>query len=270
MTRKNQIVLLFCIATQSLLCAGYLLSKEVDLIQFLLTSWVGLSGTILIYGFDFGYGAGKKVVNYLRNSRQHPWQSIFLVQFIFVSLPLAFYFLSWNRILTIGLIGAIGFIYSLHFPFVKEGFRFKRLFIVKNIFIGFAWGALILVGAGTLENQLGNLLFWFMSLQIVVGSIVRDCADTEHDEKLGVKTLPLKFGIKRTIPSLHLANLSTGLVIVALPFQATLFWVICLTVLWRTFVIWKVGHNQGAMFWTQTLNILTCLVFFFLLLIVSI
>jgi 4-hydroxybenzoate polyprenyltransferase len=269
-SQKTRIVVLFNIATQALLLSGLFLSKETDVLQIALTSLIGINGTLLIYGFDFGYGAGRNILKYLQNSRQHPWQSLFLVQFFVLTLPLTLCFLTWDRILLMALIGGFGLLYSMHFPFVKEGFRFKRILLLKNCLIGFSWGALVLVGAGTVDNQLADLFFWFMSLQIIVGSIVRDCADTHHDEKLGVRTLPLKFGIKRTIVGIHVANIVTACVLFFFPIALQSIVVISITVIWRSIVIYKVGKNHGSLFWTQTLNILTCLVFFFLILIVSI
>jgi 4-hydroxybenzoate polyprenyltransferase len=228
------------------------MANETDFYQLFFTSLIGINGTILIYGFDFGYGAGKSISNYLKNSRKHKFQSFFLLQLVLVSFPLSLCFL--------------GLIYSLQITLNGQEFRFKRVLLVKNGFIGFAWGALILVGAGTFELTNALLFFWFMSLQIFVGSIARDCADLEHDKKMGVQTLPLKLGLKRTVLLLQLANALTGLVLLAFPISMALTAIVGLNVVWRGLVIYKVSKNNDSMFWTQTLNILACLFFYLLVL----
>lgn len=266
MSRKTKLILLFIIATQSLLLSGFYLANETDFYQLFFTSLIGINGTILIYGFDFGYGAGKSISTYLKNSRNHKFQSFFLLQLVLVSFPLSLSFLSWNRLVIIGIIGLLGLIYSLPITLNGKEFRFKRVLLVKNGFIGFAWGALILVGAGTFELTNAYLFFWFMSLQIFVGSIARDCADLEHDKKMGVQTLPLKLGLKWTVLFLQLANALTGLVLLAFPISTAIATIVGLNVFWRGLVIYKVSKNKDSMFWTQTLNILACLFFYLLVL----
>lgn len=266
MSRKTKLILLFIIATQSLLLSGFYLTNETDSYQLFFTSLLGINGTLFIYGFDFGYGARKSILTYLTNSRKHLFQSIFLLQFVFISFPLSLFILSWNRLVVIGIIGLLGLIYSFPISMNGKEFRFKRLLLVKNLFIGFAWGALILVGAGSFNHSIVFLFFMFMSLQIFVGSIARDCADLEHDKKMGVQTLPLKLGLNRTVFILQIANGLTAAVLCTFPISSPIITILLLSIFWRGLVIYKVGKNNDSMFWTQTLNILACLFFYLLVL----
>ncbi len=266
MTKRLRILILFVIATQSLLLTGFVLSPTMGTNELLLLLWLGISGTLIIYGSDIGHHS-LTLKKSLRKLMQHPLQILFVAQFILLVIPAAFILLSWFQLIVLASICLLGWLYSIPFKINQKQFQLKNMFTVKNTFIGFAWGALIVVGAGTITEEKVLALFLFTSLQIVVGSIVRDCADIQHDSKNEVRTLPVIIGLKKTIIWLHVANLLTFLPSYLIFQDARMLVVMGIVIGWKALILEKARRNNHSMLWTQTFNILTCFVIFILILI---
>ena len=77
--------------------------------------------------------------------------------------------------------------------------RVKKLYLVKNAFIGFAYINIFLIGSTiqgiTLSAVLVGMIFAFF---VMIRSIIRDLNDIKGDKKAGLKTLPAVFGYRKT------------------------------------------------------------------------
>jgi geranylgeranylglycerol-phosphate geranylgeranyltransferase len=84
--------------------------------------------------------------------------------------------------------------------FLLYSIGLKKLFLVKNIIIAYAYVATILFGAVVSDAILELLIVYFASMGFIVGlsfEIMLDVADVEGDRKLGIETLAARFGMER-------------------------------------------------------------------------
>ncbi|MFO0494949.1 MAG: UbiA family prenyltransferase, partial [Flavobacteriia bacterium] len=127
----------------------------------------------------------------------------------------------------------------------------------------------ILVGAGSCSSSIVLAFFLFTSIQVMIGSSIRDIADIQKDQNSGMNTLPVRFGIKNTVRILNALNLcSLGALFFALE---TNYWIVmALVFLWRAIVLAKVKIPKESILWTQTMNILTCTLLLLTMLVIKI
>jgi 4-hydroxybenzoate polyprenyltransferase len=152
-------------------------------------------------------------------------------------------------------------------PYVKVQFQFKKRLLVKNILIGLSWAALIPLGAGHLSTTAIQFLFWFMAVQVGYGSIIRDITDIAHDQKHELRTLPIIFGVSKTIWILQLVNWCSFLIAYYFSNKTNLQWIYLvafLVICYKSLLLYKVKQNQSAKLWTQYFNISTCMLIFVL------
>lgn len=267
MTSKIRLIILFIIATSSLLFAGNILNSVWTLPQILILQWCGLCGTIMIYYYDH-YFVG--VVNYkvfLKEFMHDKLRGLFILQFMFIALPLSIYLLPLFSTVLLACICLFGILYSAKFTFNGVKVRVKDIFLIKNILIGFNWGALILVGAGTIAQAMIAAVFLFTSLQIVIGSIVRDINDIEKDKIANMKTVPIVLSVKNTLLALHISNPLTILCGYLVFWNISFVALMGIIIVWKGLIIWNAGRNNASLIWCQTLNILICFGIFIILLI---
>lgn len=75
----------------------------------------------------------------------------------------------------------------------------KRMFLVKNTIIAYAYVATILFGSLVSDAILEPLILYFAAMGFIVGiafEIMLDIGDVEGDKELGIETLSTKFGMK--------------------------------------------------------------------------
>jgi len=75
----------------------------------------------------------------------------------------------------------------------------KRMILVKNVLIAYAYVATILFGSLVSDAILEPLIVYFAAMGFIVGlavEIMLDIGDVEGDEELGIETLSTKFGMK--------------------------------------------------------------------------
>ncbi len=258
---------LFFIASNSLLLAGSIVTHTWNISQLLLIQWCGICGIFLIYRFNDFIDQTHSFRFNIKRFFSFKLHVLVIVQLLFITLPLALNLLSDFRIIILASICMLGVLYSLNFPFNGRNNRIKNIFLVKNIIIGFAWGSLILVGAGALNHELTIGLFIFTSLQVVIGSIIRDIPDIERDKTDRVKSLPAVFGTKTTLYMLHALNLTsffTGFLMTKNN-SFILFMLIILS--WRFISFLKIQKHNDSKLWTQTFNLLTCFLIFIIMLV---
>ncbi|MES2593099.1 MAG: UbiA family prenyltransferase [Bacteroidota bacterium] len=249
---------LFFVAANSLLLAGNILINTVNIPQLILLQWCGISGIFLIYRFNDFIDQTHDFKFNIRRFLSIKLHIIILGQLFLITLPAAFYLLSAFHILILIIICILGILYSLTFPYNGRNYRVKNIFLVKNIFIGFAWGSLILVGAGVFANDLISGLFIFTSIQVTIGSIIRDIPDIARDKTDNVKSLPVIFGTEKTLNLLHILNALSLLAGCLMEKSNAFLLLMLITISWRAFSLVKIQNNHHSRLWTQTFNLLTC------------
>jgi len=269
MSKNRQIIALFIIASNSLLLAGSIFDLQRSILEVSILLGLCTSGTLVIYGYDFAQFNQKGYNELVSNVLKSPIQTFFYFLFIVVIVPFAFFQLSNFRINTLLIICLFGLLYSVPLNFIKKDFKLKKIFYFKNVFIGFSWGGLILVGAGSCSSSIVLAFFLFTSIQVMIGSSIRDIADIQKDQNSGMITLPVRFGIKNTVRILNALNLcSLGALFFALE---TNYWIVmALVFLWRAIVLAKVKIPKESILWTQTMNILTCTLLLLTMLVIKI
>lgn len=263
---KFKPLFLFFISSNSLLLAGSVISQSWNIPQLLLLQWCGICGIFLIYRFNDFIDQAHSFRFNIRRFLRIRLHILVIAQLIFITFPLAIHYLSGFRIVMLMSIGILGILYSLNFPFKGRNNRIKNIFLIKNIFIGFAWGSLILVGADVFNQRFTTALFLFTSLQVVIGSMIRDIPDTARDKTDRVRTLPALFGVEATLKVLHALNVVSVLpaMIVYRNNGFLLFMLIIIT--WRFISFVKINKQNNSLLWTQTFNLLTCFLIFIILL----
>lgn len=269
MSKNLQIIPLFIIASNSLLLAGSIFDLHRTILEVSILIGLCTSGTIIIYGYDFAQLNLNGYNNLVSNVLKSPIQTLFYFLFIVIVVPFTFFELSNFRINAMLIICLFGLLYSVPLNFIKRDFKLKKIFYFKNIFIGFSWGSLLLVGAGSFSSSIVWSFFLFTSIQVIIGSSIRDIADIQQDHYLGMNTIPVRYGIKNTVRILRALNLcSLGALFYTLERD---YWIVMAVVFfWRAIVLAMVKIPQESILWTQTMNILTCTLLFLTMLVIKI
>lgn len=245
---------LFILATISLVGLGQFVVEPISWTHAFATQYMAFLGTWLLYGFDW------------RAPFKKGAQRIFILQALilgFLVLPYLTFF-QWS---VIGLIAFLSALYQVRLPFLKIQFQFKKRLLIKNILIGFSWAALIPLGAGHFSTTEIQFLFWFMAVQVGYGSIIRDITDIAHDQRHQLQTLPIIFGVSKTIGILQLVNWGSFLLACYFANETNLQWIYSvafLVICYKSLLLYKVKQNQSRKLWTQYLNISTCMLIFVL------
>ncbi|NKQ39493.1 MAG: geranylgeranylglycerol-phosphate geranylgeranyltransferase, partial [Methanosarcinales archaeon] len=100
---------------------------------------------------------------------------------------------------------------------IYYGKTLKQKALIGNIAVGYLTGATVLFGGavfGIKGMEVLIVLFLLVMLATIAREIVKDIEDIKGDEKQGLKTLPIKIGVKK---SANLAALITSIAIVISP-----------------------------------------------------
>jgi 4-hydroxybenzoate polyprenyltransferase len=252
--KRYLIKLLFLIAAISLVSSGIVLIQPDSDARAFVSVYIAMLGTWLLYGFDF------------RDPLKSGWQRLFVLQ-LFLTVVLGFYFLDTFQINLLFAMALCSMLYQFNIPFIAQRFHLKRFLLVKNVLIGLSWAALVPFGARTFDDPAVQFLFWFVAIQVGYGSVIRDISDIEHDAKQQMRTLPVYFGVPKTLFFLHLINiLSLFLCLLFVGFDpfSWLFQLSFVVVFYKALILLQVQRNHRKLIWTQYLNILTCLLIFIL------
>jgi 4-hydroxybenzoate polyprenyltransferase len=95
--------------------------------------------------------------------------------------------------------------------------RLKEVTLVKNVTISFGWSLVpILVGLYYLDVPVAVLAIApFIFLRLMVNTIFFDQRDTEADTRFGVKTLPVRLGLKGSSRVMDVLDLASGAYVIA-------------------------------------------------------
>ncbi|PGF17924.1 prenyltransferase [Natrinema sp. CBA1119] len=101
----------------------------------------------------------------------------------------------------------------------------KRTFLVKNLVVGLAWGAIPL-GVGYYYDRLGSLeilfLFVYVTVMITIAAVVFDIKDIEGDREEDIPTVPNLFGPRATRVGSLVATVAVAAAVVALAATGTI------------------------------------------------
>lgn len=260
---KFKKLFLFYLASTALLISGALYTKELDWQILLFLVYCNFNGVFLIYRLNDCIDQHKDLKLNLKSFFDYKLHQWMVIQFLVILIPLAFLLLPAFSLYTLVIGGVVGSFYSLSFNIGKKQFRIKNVFLVKNILIGLVWGALVLVGAGHISTEEVMVLFGFASIQVVIGSMIRDVPDIEKDRSSGVKSLPVVLGIPFTFSFMHSLNVLGLLLLYLLDWNSLWLAGFGAVVIWRAINLIMLQKDNESRFWGQTFNLLAC-VFIFL------
>lgn len=252
----------FHFAALALFFCGVMASPHQQVGDIILSAWFVCCGVFMIYRFNdiidhaHGFRFNRKRIT------ASPLHMLFILQLICIATPAAWIWLSPLRLTLLSLIGVIGILYSVPLRVRGRVLRIKHTFLLKNITIGTLWGLLPALGADALHGHLIISITIFAAMQVTMGSVLRDVADRDHDAQFDVHTLPVIWGVPRTLLMAHAWNV-LSLVMALLLHPSFIFGLaLMIPVLWRSFTLIRINKDPDATRWTHTMNLLTCVVLF--------
>ncbi len=99
----------------------------------------------------------------------------------------------------------------------------KKKVLVKNLLIAYSYAVTILFGSLVSDSILEPIIVYFAIMGFIVGlgsEIMFDIADVEGDKKLGINTIPNKFGLK---PAAKISVILYSIIIVMDPLPFFIF-----------------------------------------------
>ncbi len=124
-----------------------------------------------------------------------------------------------------GLPGAIYLLLPLVVALLYSVGGIKRVFLVKNLFVGLAWGAIPL-GVGYYYEQLWAfdilVVAGYVIAMITIAAVIFDVKDIPGDRAEGIATVPNTLGTAATRRYSQVANVAVAAVVVALVFGTDL------------------------------------------------
>ncbi|MEL6674522.1 MAG: UbiA family prenyltransferase [Bacteroidota bacterium] len=255
---KHRAMLQFFSESFSLILAGFLVSPAQDWGQLLVLTWFTFSGVTLVYRQYYFYDQGRSLKDNLLRLKGNKWRLLILGQFLFLCLPVSFFYLSWLQIQFFTMVGLLGIIYSLKINLGEYSFRLKRFFLIKNITIGAGWGALVLIGANNFTAEWVLGVFGLAALQVLIGSAVRDVKDIDKDIEQEVNSIGVVLGREGAIYALHLFNLCTLALGAFTNWDPTFMIYMAVIVLWRIVILLKIQFQPWQTKWFHQYNLLTC------------
>jgi 4-hydroxybenzoate polyprenyltransferase len=263
--RKNLFPLL--LAGLCLMGGGHLLADEQNWVQFSILALVIACGVVIIYGFNDLKDLPFKHENNRKYLTKSPSYMFTLWLFVVVCIPFGLVVLSYFQISIIVMIGLLGTLYSMNVEIGSILFHMKKVPFLKNLIIGICWGALMLLGFGEMDSFEVKILFVFISLQISLGSAIRDIADLEEDRALNVRTVPVILGIQKQLWLSHIFNATTLAGLIFVPVGSLVYLVLISFVGFRFIHLLLLKRGFGNTLLTQQVNIGFCYLLFVMLLI---
>ncbi|QLG47965.1 UbiA family prenyltransferase [Natrinema halophilum] len=138
---------------------------------------------------------------------------------IWLALGVGLYGIAIGIAVAFGLAGAIYMLLPLAVVVLYSVGGVKQIFLVKNLVVGLAWGAIPL-GVGYYYERLGTLeiqfLFVYVTVMITIAAVIFDVKDIEGDQEEGIPTVPNLFGPRVTRIVSLVATIVVAVVVVAL------------------------------------------------------
>lgn len=261
---KRKSFFYLALAALSVSWTGFSFSSSFNFLSFIIVSLTTLSLVAFIYGFD-DFMDEFNLNDRILKTTQLPLLALIAglsILSVAIFLKPASFFAALFILL-------IGIFYSYRFNNLLFHKQLKSFFLFKNILIGYGWGLLIFLGSSYVEYGPTGLSMLFFSIQVIIGSIIRDFDDLKEDQINGIRTLPVVLGQARTLFTLHLFN-AISLLILALGFfaapQFKTLWLLWSLVPAYRFVLIEVIRKQKepTAVYFQQLNMATCGLIFLL------
>lgn len=251
----------FFIASTALVIAGYCISEVLTLGAFLLVLWINLIGVFLIYRINDCFAQHGSLMTNVIEFLKRPLHLILTLQLIMVVMPLSILVLPRPVLYILNIMALLGVLYCTNIRLFGRQFRFKDIFFVKNIMIGLAWGGLVLIGGAVTNDVILLSSFLVASVQVTIGGIIRDIPDIDFDRERGVRTLPVVLGLKTTMRFLHVLNASLLFLAMAYASDTGVILFSVIVVGWRFINLWLLERNYKVVFFSQWMNLFTCVIF---------
>ena len=245
------------------MAAGFLLEKIYQPLALLVLVLAVITGVFLVYRLNDSIDQNEDLRFNIRRFWKNPLHKFCLIQFVVILIPASLYFLSPFTFIVLAITAFAGFIYSITFNIKGKKFRIKNVFIVKNLFIGLAWGALVLIGAGGMSNPLTLVFFVFASFQVFIGSVIRDVPDLAKDKENDVRSFPVVLGIKNTVYGMKLMNIASITSVYFVNWNEYVMFAFSAIIVWRVVNLRQLYYGSNTKFWSQTFNLATCVLIFF-------
>ncbi|WP_137288244.1 UbiA family prenyltransferase [Natronorubrum halophilum] len=134
---------------------------------------------------------------------------------LWLALGSACYLAAIGAAVALGVPGALYMLLPLVVALLYSLGGIKRLFLVKNVFVGLAWG-IIPLGVGYYYDRLWTLeillLAGYVTAMITIAAVIFDVKDIPGDREEGIATVPNTLGVAATRRYSQIAN---GVVAVA-------------------------------------------------------
>lgn len=255
----------FYIGASSFILTGTFLAVPLDWVRMALLATCAVIGIFFVYRFNDHVDQSATFSMNLIRFFQYRLNATMIVLYLLLVLPLSIVYLNPFSFVMLAIGGFLGILYSMTFKWRGRMFRVKHAFVLKNLSIGFSWGLLVPIGAGTFDNWFVQAVFVIAAVQAFVGSAVRDIPDLEKDRNDRVYSMPVMLGINRTLLILHLINFGSLALFFLYPENFNeLFLPLTGTVLWRMLGLIKVQVDTSQVRWTHKLNLYTKVVTFLL------
>lgn len=227
-----------------------------DGLTLLFVSLSTLGLVMFVYGFDVLMDDGT-FANSFKSARL---RLMFLLALL--TLAMAFCCLGLQSFWATLWILVSGFLYTYPFARQNRKFRFKSVLFLKNILIGISWGFLILLGANKISESSLLMAALFVSIQVTIGSIIRDFDDLEEDQKNSVRTIPLELGFPSSIYLMQALNFFSGFVLFFgfcwNPELKVLWLLWSLVIIYRGVLIELIRRKGARSFLLQQVNVAAC------------
>jgi 4-hydroxybenzoate polyprenyltransferase len=258
--RRSRLIL-FIVAAISLFLTGGLFAPRHSNFNFNILLYTTAVGTWFLYGMNYRVFHRNNIKASVLSLFHFNFQNFMIFHFVLIVLPLLIYSLSSFQILLLFGLVLLSWLYAFAFDFNGKRYKLKERLLIKNILIGLTWGSLTLLPCTTWHSAQWPL-FAFISLQVFIGSALRDFDDIEHDRQFNIQTLPSRIGIPNSAMVLHICNIAGLIAVVSLCTEMHLKEIAGITALWRAVNILYASKENTQPFWTQTWNIATCIVIY--------
>lgn len=259
-------------AALSIVTTGALLNVPVHLPALATVYVVTIVVGVLIYDFNdlIDENAFSQTIGEMLKYTQ-VWRGLMVSLLL---LGLSFFVLAPAQLFACLALLGVGLLYShpFNWSIKQKTWRLKDIYLLKNILIGLGWGLLTIIGSGNFSKREMIYFFLFVSLQVLMGSVMRDIDDIAEDQKNGVRSLPVVHGLSKTVSILQWMNWIGGGAIIAMAGitlrHPAFFFLLIAVLVWRAFLLFQVKNSAASKTWLlQSGNIGTCIGIFLLKLI---
>ncbi|OYZ13017.1 MAG: hypothetical protein B7Y39_18300 [Bdellovibrio sp. 28-41-41] len=235
---------------------GFTFNTEISFINFLIVTITTVFLVLFVYGFDDVMDSEVNLT-YFKNP------SVRWLGLLSIGCTLATYFVfGWASFISSLLILVIGTLYSFRHDRDHFNIRLKSFFVLKNFLIGVGWGLLVFLGSNHFSPESVFVTFLFFTLQVTIGSIIRDLDDIEEDRRNKIATFPIVLGLRNTILALQGINLLSGAALYVgaqlVPELKSLWLMWVLIVIYRFGLIELIRRKNMSPILLQQFNILAC------------